>query len=70
MSKLWRIWCYALGQKQGKTNKEADSVAIVRTIILLFYMITNCFIVYGVTRTHILPSTPSPCYNNQVKINP
>lgn len=66
MKKAWRIWCNALGQKQGKTNKEADSVAIVRTIILLLYMITNGFIVYGVVRTHILPSTPAPCYNNQV----
>ena len=63
MVKLWRIWCYALGQKQGKTNKEADGVAIVRSFILLLYMITNGFIIYGVARTHILPSTPNPCYN-------
>ena len=58
MKKAWWVWCKALGQKQGKTNNEADSVAIVRTIILLLYMITNGFIVYGVVRTHILPSTP------------
>ena len=67
MANMWRIWCYALGQKQGKNNKEADGVAIVRTVILLFYMITNGFIVYGVTRTHILPSTPDVCYTKQVQ---
>jgi len=61
--KLWRMWCNALGQKQGKSDREADGVAVIRTAILLVYMITNGFIVYGVVRTHILPSTNGPCYN-------
>ena len=70
MMKAWKVWCNALGQKQGETDKEADTVAIVRTIILLLYMITNGFIVYGVVRTHILPSTPPPCYNTEVTNQP
>ena len=47
---MWKIWCKALGQKEGKNNREADAVAVVRTLILLGYMITNCFIMAGVVR--------------------
>ena len=47
---MWKIWCKALGQKEGKSNREADAVAVIRTLILLGYMITNCFIVAGVVR--------------------
>ena len=47
---MWKIWCKALGQKEGKNNREADAVAVVRTLILLGYMITNSFIVSGVVR--------------------
>ena len=47
---MWKIWCKALGQKEGKNNREADAVAVVRTLILLGYMITNCFIMAGVIR--------------------
>ena len=45
-----KIWCKALGQKEGKSNREADAVAVIRTLILLGYMITNSFIVSGVVR--------------------
>jgi hypothetical protein len=48
MSKLWRIWAKALGDKAGKHNLEADRIALVRTIIVLVYLITNLFIVAGV----------------------
>ena len=47
---MWKIWCKALGQKEGKSNREADAVAVIRTLILLGYMITNSFIVAGVVR--------------------
>ena len=47
---MWKIWCKALGTKEGKSNREADAVAVIRTLILLGYMITNCFIVAGVVR--------------------
>ena len=47
---MWKIWCKALGQKEGKSNREADAVAVIRTLILLGYMITNSFIVSGVVR--------------------
>ena len=47
---LWRLWCKALGTKEGVSNSEADVIAIIRTLILLGYMVTNSFIVAGVIR--------------------
>ena len=45
---MWKLWCLALGRKEGKNNKEADKVAIIRTIIFLTYFITNVMICSGV----------------------
>jgi hypothetical protein len=47
---MWRLWAKALGDKCGKDNKEADKIAMIRTIIVLSYLITNFFIVAGVLR--------------------
>lgn len=41
---MWKTWCKALGSKEGRSDKEADRVAIVRTIIFFTYLITNLFI--------------------------
>jgi len=67
MKKLWRIWAKALGDKSGTSDREADKVAIIRTLIfvqrtLIFVqlVVTNCFIVAGNIRHwndhHIPPS--------------
>ena len=51
MDKIWRIWKYALGSFADEETKRYDnSVLIVRSIILLTYLITNCFIIAGVVR--------------------
>lgn len=47
---FWRWWAKALGEKASKCDKESDTIAIVRTIIFLTYLITNVFIVAGVVR--------------------
>jgi hypothetical protein len=47
---MWRLWAKALGEKAGSDDREADKVAIVRTIIVLCYIITNLFIIAGVIR--------------------
>ncbi len=44
----WRIWAKALGEKAGKDNVEADKIAFIRTVIVLFYIVTNIFIIAGV----------------------
>ena len=47
---MWRWWSYALGRKEGRSQKDADAIALIRTVILLMYMTTNCFIIAGVIR--------------------
>lgn len=49
-NKLWRLWAKALGEKAGNSDAEADRIACIRTVIVLTYIITNCFIVAGVIR--------------------
>lgn len=50
MKRYWNIWAKALGEKSGKSDKEADLVAIIRTAIVLIYICTNLVIVAGVIR--------------------
>jgi len=47
---MWRLWAKALGEKAGLDNREADKVAIIRSVIVLCYIITNLFIIAGVIR--------------------
>lgn len=47
---MWKYWAKAIGDKSGKDNKEADIIAIIRTGIILIYIITNIFIVSGIIR--------------------
>ena len=46
----WRVWAKALGEKAGKNDREADTVAIIRTAILVSYMVTNVAIVANAVR--------------------
>jgi hypothetical protein len=48
--KLWRFWAKALGEKASTNDSEADKIAIIRSIIVLIYIITNFFIIAGVLR--------------------
>jgi len=50
LSKHWRIWAKALGEKAGDTDQEADRIACIRTCIVLVYIITNFVIIAGVIR--------------------
>lgn len=47
---MWRLWAKALGEKAHKKDQIADKVAVIRTVIFVTYLITNCFIVAGVIR--------------------
>ena len=47
---MWKIWSKALGEKASDCDKEADKVAVIRTLIVLCYILTNFFIVAGVIR--------------------
>ena len=46
----WRLWSKALGEKAGNTDQEANRVAVIRTLIVLCYIVTNMFIIAGVVR--------------------
>jgi len=45
---MWRLWAKALGEKAGRDDREANTVALIRTAILFVYLITNLFIIAGV----------------------
>ena len=47
---MWRIWAKALGEKYGKTDREADTIAGIRTLIFISYLVANLFIISGVVR--------------------
>ena len=44
---MWRLWAKALGQKDGRDVKEADKIAIIRTLIMIQLVVTNGFIIAG-----------------------
>jgi len=49
IKKLWRLWAKSLGEKVGH-DREADNVAIFRSCIVLFNVITCCFIIANTIR--------------------
>ena len=52
---LFRLIAKALGEKASKCDEEADKIALLRLVMFLSIFITNCFIIYGVMRTHHFP---------------
>ncbi len=50
MERIWRLWAKALGEKATNDDRESDTIAIIRTFILVTYLVTNCFIISGVIR--------------------
>ena len=50
LRKAWRLWAKALGAKEGNNDHEADRIALIRTLIIICYVITNIFIIAGVIR--------------------
>lgn len=48
MKNFWYIWSKALGDKAHSNADIANQVAIMRTLIVLCYIITNFFIVAGI----------------------
>lgn len=47
---VWRLLAKALGEKASKCNKEADRVALIRLLMFLSILVTNCFIVANAIR--------------------
>ena len=49
MKKFWRIWAKALGEKIGE-DKEEDTIAFIRTVIVLQAVICNLLIMWNILR--------------------
>tara|TARA_R100000995_G_scaffold59667_1_gene30167 strand:+ start:650 stop:805 length:156 start_codon:yes stop_codon:yes gene_type:complete len=50
VKKFWRSWARALGEKTGETDKDADRVAMFRTLIILQAIITNLLISWNILK--------------------
>lgn len=48
MKRLWRLWAKSLGEKYGSNDKEADKIAVIRSIIVIVNFITCLFILAGI----------------------
>jgi hypothetical protein len=46
----WRLFAKALGEKASKCDREADKIALIRLLMFLSILITNCFIVANAIR--------------------
>jgi hypothetical protein len=44
MKHAWNLWAKAVGEKTGNNDRDADRVAIIRTIIVVVNFITCLFI--------------------------
>lgn len=50
MLNFWRLWAKALGEKASSNNKEADLIALIRSLIVLINVITSIVIIAGVIK--------------------
>jgi len=58
---MWRLWAKALGKKEGRDVKEADKIAIIRTIIMFQLVVTNIFIISGNVKNLFFDTKYSHC---------
>lgn len=49
---IWKLWAKALGEKASGNKKEADKVAIIRTLFVLITIITEIHIIANVWLNH------------------
>jgi hypothetical protein len=52
MKKVWRLWAKALGEKASTDNKEADRIAIIRTVFVVVTLITEIHIMANFWLSH------------------
>jgi len=47
---IWKIWCKALGEKSGTTDRQSDGIAFIRTMLVTQAIVTNFFIVANILK--------------------
>ena len=45
-----KYWAKAIGDKSGRDNKEVDIIAVIRTGVIIIYIVTNIFLIAGIVR--------------------
>lgn len=58
---MWRLWALALGRKEGRNQRDADRIAIIRTLIMIQLIITNMFIISGNVKNLFFDTKYSDC---------
>ena len=53
MRRIWRVWAKALGEKASSDNKEADRIAIIRTLFVVLTIICELHIITNFYMTHV-----------------
>jgi hypothetical protein len=48
--RFWKVWCKALGEKSGTTDRQSDGIALIRTLLVSQAIIANLFIVANILR--------------------
>jgi hypothetical protein len=67
IKKIWDVWKYSLGSfSDDKTERYDNHIVLVRTILFLSYLITNCFIISGVIRHWNPPEETATKYLKRV----
>lgn len=44
MKKIWRLWAKSLGEKVGENDRQADTIAAIRTFWWLAHIVA-CFMI-------------------------
>ena len=52
MRRMWRIWAKSLGEKVGETDKQADTIAVIRSIRWFTHMVTCLAIILNAIANH------------------
>ena len=52
MSKWWRIWAKSLGEKVGETDRQANTIAGIRTVWWCTHMLTCLAIILNAIANH------------------
>ncbi len=68
ISKLFNVWKYALGSYSDEKTEPYDNyITIIRSVIFISYLTTNCFIVAGVIKHWNNNNERQRCYQSSPK---
>lgn len=48
--RTWKLWARALGEKASDNTREADKVALIRTVIVIYAITVDTFILINILK--------------------